>query len=351
MFEDSTFESNGRIRTRSRGWMIASCAFNGLDPARAGIDPASSIRQGALGSRMTLGFLMEAAASPHNSTKAQVARVEHAHLGAAANARRRDLRAHYFFRPTPTLPTGLRRRRRTLMWRSWDEDDSGDRNNPFGNQGQQRPTVRQQVSGPVRVSGMVVEGQGWQKTLPVYPAIAKASFNTRDGGAAGNHLAEWGPLRNLPRCGSGSGDAAAGRAGRCEDMAPAYRPYLLSGDPVEVIFNDKRGFQAAGVIWFGWAQRVCGPFRSLATDLQEARILSTHLPENCSGRKDGAREFPPTTSWRGMWRLAHSPPHRREVFARHEKISIAVTFLLTASPPHIATAAGSQNGLLLPNGA
>src|SRR5271166_2170185 len=29
MFEDSTFESTGRIRTRSRGWMIAAFAFNG----------------------------------------------------------------------------------------------------------------------------------------------------------------------------------------------------------------------------------------------------------------------------------------------------------------------------------
>ena len=29
MFEDSTFESTGRIRTRSRGWMIARFAFNG----------------------------------------------------------------------------------------------------------------------------------------------------------------------------------------------------------------------------------------------------------------------------------------------------------------------------------
>jgi len=28
MFEDSTFESAGRIRTRSRGWMIAALAFN-----------------------------------------------------------------------------------------------------------------------------------------------------------------------------------------------------------------------------------------------------------------------------------------------------------------------------------
>ena len=29
MFEDSTFESTGRIRTRSRGWMIAATFFNG----------------------------------------------------------------------------------------------------------------------------------------------------------------------------------------------------------------------------------------------------------------------------------------------------------------------------------
>ena len=29
MFEDSTFESTGRIRTRSRGWMMAAFLFNG----------------------------------------------------------------------------------------------------------------------------------------------------------------------------------------------------------------------------------------------------------------------------------------------------------------------------------
>jgi len=28
MFEDSTFESNGKIRTRSRGWMLATFALN-----------------------------------------------------------------------------------------------------------------------------------------------------------------------------------------------------------------------------------------------------------------------------------------------------------------------------------
>src|SRR3954465_10807347 len=29
MFEDSTFESTGKIKTRSRRWMIATLAFNG----------------------------------------------------------------------------------------------------------------------------------------------------------------------------------------------------------------------------------------------------------------------------------------------------------------------------------
>jgi protein TonB len=29
MFEDSTFESTGRIRTRRRGWMMAAFVFNG----------------------------------------------------------------------------------------------------------------------------------------------------------------------------------------------------------------------------------------------------------------------------------------------------------------------------------
>ena len=29
MFEDSTFESQGRIRTRSKRWMVAALGFNG----------------------------------------------------------------------------------------------------------------------------------------------------------------------------------------------------------------------------------------------------------------------------------------------------------------------------------
>ena len=29
MFEDSTFESTGRIKTRSRRWMLAALTFNG----------------------------------------------------------------------------------------------------------------------------------------------------------------------------------------------------------------------------------------------------------------------------------------------------------------------------------
>ena len=44
MFEDSTFESNGRIRTRSRGWMFAAFAFNGSVLLALVLIPLSTLR-------------------------------------------------------------------------------------------------------------------------------------------------------------------------------------------------------------------------------------------------------------------------------------------------------------------
>ncbi len=56
MFEDSTFESTGRIHTRSRGWMIAASAFNGSILLALVLIPL--IYPQAL-PRMAMPFLME----------------------------------------------------------------------------------------------------------------------------------------------------------------------------------------------------------------------------------------------------------------------------------------------------
>ena len=59
MFEDSTFESTGRIRTRSRNWMIATFTLNGSIVLALILIPL--IYPEAL-SRQTLTYLLEAPA-------------------------------------------------------------------------------------------------------------------------------------------------------------------------------------------------------------------------------------------------------------------------------------------------
>ena len=72
MFEDSTFESNGKIQTRSRAWMFATCAFNGTILLAMVLVPL--IYPSAL-PRMVRSFLMEVPAPqpPEPKTITQVA--------------------------------------------------------------------------------------------------------------------------------------------------------------------------------------------------------------------------------------------------------------------------------------
>lgn len=111
-----------------------------------------------------------------------------------------------------------------------DDGGSGDGNNPFANNGQQHPNVRQQVAGPVRVSGLVVEGLLIQKTLPVYPAIAKAS-RTQGRVVLQATISRNGTIENLRVV---SGSTMLQQAALDAVKTWRYRPYLLSGDPVEV---------------------------------------------------------------------------------------------------------------------
>ena len=224
MFEDSTFESNGRIRTRSRGWMIASCAFNGSILLALVLIPL--IYPAAL-PRMTLGFLVEAPPVPTTLPK-PVAHVEHATL-VQPQMRGGEIFAPTSFPPHPyiadrpeTLPP--------VNAAELDDSGSGDRNNPFGNGSEQHPTVRQQASGPVRVSGMVVEGLLIQKTLPVYPAIAKAT-RTQGTVVLQATISRNGTIENLHVV---SGPAMLQQAAMDAVKEWRYRPYLLSSEPVEV---------------------------------------------------------------------------------------------------------------------
>ena len=69
MFEDSTFESTGRIRTRSRGWMTAAFLFNGSALAVLIVTPL--IYPEALPPQM-LTYLIEAPLPPTPEPKLAV---------------------------------------------------------------------------------------------------------------------------------------------------------------------------------------------------------------------------------------------------------------------------------------
>ena len=76
MFEDSTFESNGRIQTRSRAWMLATCIFNGTTLLAMVLVPL--IYPSAL-PRMVRSVLMEVPApQPQPKPVTQVAMVSSA---------------------------------------------------------------------------------------------------------------------------------------------------------------------------------------------------------------------------------------------------------------------------------
>jgi protein TonB len=224
MFEDSTFESSGRIHTRSRGWMIAACAFNGSILLALILVPL--IYPEAL-PRMAITFLMEAPPAPMPPTK-PIPRVEHANVGQP------EMQGGVLFAPRkfPPKPVVEDRQEAPLDLNAaianLDDGKSGG-NNPFGSQSQ-RTVVRQQVNGPVRVSGTVVEGLLIHKVLPEYPAIARATGMTGTVVLQAT-ISRAGTIENLRVI---SGPIMLQQAAINAVQMWRYRPYLLNGDPVEV---------------------------------------------------------------------------------------------------------------------
>jgi protein TonB len=90
--------------------------------------------------------------------------------------------------------------------------------------------VREQVTGPVRVSGMVVEGMLIEKRMPVYPVIAKAT-GTQGTVVLQATISRTGTIENLRVA---SGPAMLQQTAMDAVKTWRYRPYLLNGEPVEV---------------------------------------------------------------------------------------------------------------------
>jgi len=223
MFEDSTFESACRIHTRSRNWIIATSGFNGSILLALVMIPLLYPR--AL-PQMTLPFVMAAPLTPLPEPKT-IERIQHVDFV------KPQMNGGQLFAP-PVIPKTWYVAQTPETFApvnpaNMEDPNNSAANNLFPNQNQ-HPIVREVARGPFRVSGMVVEGLLIYKTIPAYPPIALAS-RTQGTVVLQAAISRNGTIENLHVV---SGPAMLQRAALDAVKSWIYRPYLLSGEPVEV---------------------------------------------------------------------------------------------------------------------
>ena len=221
MFEDSTFESYGRIHTRSRAWMIATCAFNGSILLAMILVPL--IYPAVLPHAFKI-FPLEIPTfkSPEPKPLTQVA---------TTSTAPQEMRAGQIIFPTvipphPYIPLAQEVTRPFNI----ASDDLGAPDAAIFRSTEHRTEVRQTVRGPVRVPSTIQEGLLLHKTIPVYPPIARTS------GIQGTvvlqaTISRMGTIENLRVI---SGSMMLQQAAINAVQQWQYKPYLLNGEPVEV---------------------------------------------------------------------------------------------------------------------
>jgi len=221
MFEDSTFESTGRIRTRSRSWMMAALVFNGsiLIPL---IYPEALTRQ-------MISVRLEVPPPPPPQQAARPPAPRQTFHGVPEMDRGQltaprlipNTIARYSETEAP-VPLGY------LGMDSGSDADSA-ANEAF--HGQRHAAVAPAAPAvPVRVSSTIVAGLLIQKTLPVYPPIARVG-RTEGTVVLQATISASGTIENLRVI---SGPAILQQAALDAVQNWRYRPYLLNGKPVEV---------------------------------------------------------------------------------------------------------------------
>jgi protein TonB len=226
MFEDSTFESTGRIRTGSRGWMIAAFIFNASILLALILIPL--IYPEAL-PRQAIAFLMETPPPPPAAQPPQRQQpVREVHGGTEMPGGQllapRKIPIDIFIAsgPEPPLMQGI----------PGGDPDSGV---PGGTdkifRGQSTPTVvRPEVKAPVRVSSSVEAGLLIQKRLPVYPPLALA-MHLEGTVVLAASISKTGTIENLHVV---SGPPMLQQAALDAVKTWRYKPYMLDGQPVDV---------------------------------------------------------------------------------------------------------------------
>jgi protein TonB len=225
MFEDSTFESTGRIRTRSRGWMLAAFVFNGSILLALVLIPL--IYPEALPHQF-MNVLLEAPRPPAPQPEVKP-------VPARATREAREMEDGHIFAP-PKIPISIRYISRAEppigdgVVGATDLGQGGPDLNASIFHQQARPVVHQAATGPIRLPSTIVAGMIVQKTIPAYPIIAK---ETRVEGVVVLQatISTNGAIENLRVV---SGHPMLRQAALDAVSNWRYRPYLLNGQPVEV---------------------------------------------------------------------------------------------------------------------
>jgi protein TonB len=222
MFEDSTFESNGKIRTRSRRWMLVTFAFNASILLALILIPL--IYPEAL-PRMFCIMLMEAPAPPPEAPKPV-----HVPPGAVAVHPTFDRSVFEAPRTIPTVIVEVTRPE--YIDRPVGDMGSGNNTSPDNVLGNERhvQVVVSQPKGPTAVPSVLMEGLLLRKVIPAYSAIARAS-RTEGTVVLQATISKTGTIENLHVV---SGSPLLAQSAMDAVAQWRYRPYLLNGLPVEV---------------------------------------------------------------------------------------------------------------------
>ena len=224
MFEDSIFESAGRIHTRSRRWMIAAFTFNSTILAALILIPL--LRPEALPHQF-VPILMEA---PHAPAAQEPQKPQQAQISTV----RSEMDLGHILAP-PKIPIGIFRPSEPEPALPVDTAAMGGGPNGPGVPGvfsgpANRPVVGPEPRSRMRVSSSVEDGLLVRKTLPVYPAIGRAA-HVEGTVVLEATISKTGTIENLHVV---SGPPVLRQAAIDAVQTWLYRPYLLDGEPVEV---------------------------------------------------------------------------------------------------------------------
>jgi periplasmic protein TonB len=226
MFEDSTFESAGRIRTRSRGWMIAASLFNGSILLALILIPL--IYPEAL-PRHELPWLIPVPPPP-GAPQQPPARQQVQPAREMSEIPSGHIQAPLLFPHSPLIPSSPEPQGSTsIVGLSSGAGGSDGPGGIFPGHAA-APVVRMIPNRPVRVSGSVVEGLLIHKTIPVYPRIGVA-VRAEGTVVLQATISKAGTIENLRVV---SGPPILEQAAIDAVKTWRYRPYLLDGEPVEV---------------------------------------------------------------------------------------------------------------------